>query len=394
MIELTKTSIDFSNTEIAFEAKSDKALKKAAWLFGMMNNPTLVKVGSKLGLLALKLRLPVQGIIKKTIFEQFCGGTSLLKSQPTIDDLSKFGVQSILDYGAEGKESDEDFNRTMREIMEAIKFAGSNTHVPFVSVKITGLGRFALLEKFQSKNNFTPTEQEEFDHIIKRLDAICHLGKAHNTGVFIDAEESWIQDTIDYMVNMMMSRYNQTAPIVYNTFQMYRHDRLAYLKRSFKIAEKQGYILGAKLVRGAYMDKERQRAAEKGYASPIQPNKAKSDEDYDLAVRFCVDNFEKIASCTATHNAESCRKQVELIEKLQLPKTHQHFLFSQLYGMSDHLTFNLQKAGFNTAKYIPYGPVKDVVPYLIRRAEENTSVTGDMGRELSLIKKEIKRRGI
>lgn len=394
MIELPKTSIDFNNTKIAFEAKSNRALKKAAWIFGLMNSPTLVKIGSKMGLLALKMRLPVEGIIKQTIFEQFCGGTTLLNSQPTIDELSAFGVQSILDYGAEGKESDEDFNRTMREIMEAIKFAGQNTHVPFVSVKITGLGRFALLEKFQSKDTFTTKEEEEFDRVMKRLDSICHLGKEHNTGVFVDAEESWIQDTIDHLVNIMMSRYNKTTPTVYNTFQLYRHDRLAYLKQSFKLAQEQGFILGAKLVRGAYMDKERARAAEKNYPSPIQPNKAKADEDYDLAVRFCVKSYEQIASCTATHNADSCRKQVELIERLQLPKTHQHFLFSQLYGMSDHLTFNLQKAGFNTAKYIPYGPVKDVVPYLIRRAEENTSVTGDMGRELSLIKKEIKRRGV
>jgi proline dehydrogenase len=394
MIDLPKTSIDFGNTEIAFEAKSNSALKKASWLFSMMNNPTLVKISSAMGLLSLKLHLPVEWLIKQTIFEQFCGGTTLLNSQPTIDDLAKFGVQSILDYGAEGKESEEDFNRTMREIMEAIKFAGQNTHVPFVSVKVTGLGRFALLEKFQSKNNLTAAEQEEFEHIIKRLDAICHLAKQHETGVFVDAEESWIQDTIDYTVNLMMSRYNKKIPTVYNTFQFYRHDRLQYLKDSFAIAQKDGYILGVKLVRGAYMDKERKRAAEKKYPSPIQPNKAASDEDYDLAVRFCVKNYEQIASCTASHNAESCKKQVELIERLKLPKTHKHLIFSQLYGMSDHLTFNLQNAGFNTAKYIPYGPVKDVVPYLIRRAEENTSVTGDMGRELSLIKKEIKRRGL
>lgn len=394
MVELPKTSIDFENTEIAFEAKSDKALKKAAWLFGLMNNPTLVKVGSKLGLLALQLRLPVQGMIKKTIFEQFCGGTSLLNSQPTIDDLSAFGVQSILDYGAEGKEEEEDFNRTMREILEAIKFAGKNTHVPFVSVKITGLGRFALLEKYQSRGNLTNAEEDEFEYIFKRLDSICNACQTHKVGVFVDAEESWIQDTIDYMVNTMMARYNTESAVVYNTFQLYRHDRLNYLKKSFKMAQQQGFVLGAKLVRGAYMDKERARAKEKGYPSPIQPNKTRADEDYDAAVWFCVKNYQHIASCTATHNAESCRKQVELIEQHKLPKTHPHFLFSQLYGMSEHLTFNLQKAGFNTAKYIPYGPVKDVVPYLIRRAEENTSVTGDMGRELSLIQKEIKRRGL
>ncbi len=394
MIELPKTSIDFTNTEIAFEAKSNTELRKASWLFGMMNNPTLVKVSSKLGILSLKMHLPVEGLIKKTIFEQFCGGTTLLNMQPTIDQLSGFGIQSILDYGAEGKGSEEDFNRTMREVMEAIKFAGQNTHVTFVSIKITALGRFALLEKYQKGSGFTNAEQMEFDSLLKRVDSICHFAKEHQISIFIDAEESWIQDTIDYLANLMMSRYNLETATVYNTFQFYRHDRLSYLKNSFKIAGKGGYLLGAKLVRGAYMDKERKRAAEKGYKSPIQKDKKSADNDYDLAVRFCVKNYEKIASCTATHNADSCRKQVELIERLKLQKNHKHLLFSQLYGMSDHLTFNLQKAGFNTSKYIPYGPVKDVVPYLIRRAEENTSVTGDMGRELSMIKTEMKRRGI
>lgn len=394
MIEKPNTKINFNNTEIAFEAKSDVALKKAAWLYTAMNSPTFVKVGSTLGLLSIRMGLPVKWIIKKTIFEQFCGGTSLLNSQKTIDELAEFGIQSVLDYGAEGKDTEKAFNQTMREILEGIKFANRNAHVPFVVTKVTGLGRFDLLEKVQTGKALSASEKTEYDNLIKRLDSICHAAKEQNTGVFIDAEESWIQDTIDYLVNMMMERYNKETAIVYNTFQFYRHDRLAYLKASFKKAKKDGYILGAKLVRGAYMDKERKRAEDKNYPSPIQPNKAAADEDYDAAVAFCVENYEQIASCTATHNAQSCQKQVELMTKLALPKTHKHFLFSQLYGMSDNLTFNLQKAGYNTSKYIPYGPVKDVVPYLIRRAEENTSVTGDMGRELSFIKKEIERRGI
>jgi proline dehydrogenase len=388
------TKINFGDTAIAFEAKSDKSLKKAAWLFGLMNNPRLVKVGSSLGLLALKLRLPVEGLVEKTIFEQFCGGRSLLHSKKTIDALAKFDVQTILDYGAEGKASEEDFNSTMREIMEAIRFAGRNAAVPFVSTKITGLGRFTILEKAQAKISFTAAEQTEYDNMLKRLDALCSMAREHHVGLFIDAEESWIQNTIDDLANLMMARYNQAAPTVYNTFQLYRHDRLAYLKQSLQMAERGGYLLGAKLVRGAYMDKERARAATLGYLSPIQPDKAATDRDYNLAVEFCIAHHERIASCTATHNAESCQKQVERIETAKLERDNAHFLFSQLYGMSDNLTFNLQKAGFNTAKYIPYGPVKEVIPYLIRRAEENTSVTGDMGRELALIKQEIKRRGI
>ncbi len=394
MIKKPNTKIDFNNTEIAFEPKSDAALKKAAWLYTAMNNPIFVKVGSKLGLLSIKMGLPVKWLIKKTIFEQFCGGTNLLNSQKTIDELSAFGVQSILDYGAEGKDTEAAFNKTMREILEGIKFASKNSHVPFVVAKVTGLGRYTLLEKIQTGKSLSATEKVEYDNLIKRLDSICYAAKEQNASIFIDAEESWVQDTIDHLVTIMMTRYNKEKANVYNTFQMYRHDRLEYLKNALKMAEKDGYFLGAKVVRGAYMDKERKRAEEKGYPSPIQINKAATDEDYDSAIAFCVEHYEKIAFCTATHNALSCEKQVILMEQLGLPKTHEHFLYSQLYGMSDNLTYNLQKAGYNTSKYIPYGPVKDVVPYLIRRAEENTSVTGDMGRELSLIKKEIKRRGI
>lgn len=394
MIEKPNTKINLNNTEIAFEPKSNSALKKAAWLYTAMNSPIFVKVGSTLGLLSLKLGLPVKWIIKKTIFEQFCGGTNLLNSQKTIDELAEFGVQSVLDYGAEGKDTEEAFNKTMREILEGIKFASKNSHVPFVVAKVTGLGRFDLLVKVQTGKSLSASEQAEYDNVIKRLDSICFAAKDQNAGIFIDAEESWVQDTIDYLVNIMMARYNKEKATVYNTFQMYRHDRLAYLKASFKMAQKEGYILGAKVVRGAYMDKERKRAEVKNYPSPIQPNKAATDADYDAAIAFCTENYERLASCTATHNAESCQKQVALIGQLNLPKAHEHFLYSQLYGMSDNLTFNLQKAGYNTSKYIPYGPVKDVVPYLIRRAEENSSVTGDMGRELSFIKKEIKRRGI
>jgi proline dehydrogenase len=394
MIKKPNAKIDLNNTESAFEPKSDSALKKAAWLYTAMNSPTFVKVGSTLGLLALKMRLPVQWLIKQTIFEQFCGGTNLLNSQQTIDELAEFGVQSVLDYGAEGKDTEAAFNKTMREILEGIKFASRNSHVPFVVAKVTGLGRFDLLVKVQTGKGLSVSEQAEYDNVIKRLDAICFAAKDQNAGIFIDAEESWVQDTIDHLVNMMMARYNKEKATVYNTFQMYRHDRLAYLKTSFQMAQKEGYILGAKVVRGAYMDKERKRAEVKNYPSPIQPNKAATDADYDAAIAFCTENYERLASCTATHNAKSCELQVELIERLNLPKTHEHFLYSQLYGMSDNLTFNLQKSGYNTSKYIPYGPVKDVVPYLIRRAEENSSVTGDMGRELSFIKKEIKRRGL
>ncbi|MEO1263626.1 MAG: proline dehydrogenase family protein [Bacteroidota bacterium] len=387
--------IDFSNTEIAFADKSDKELKQSAWLFKFMNNPTLVNTGARLAMMAVKLRLPFfEYITKKTIFPQFCGGTTLLDSQKSIDRLYKFGVQSVLDYGAEGKESEEDFNFTMNENIRAIEFAAEQDSVPIISTKVTGLARFQILEKVSNSAELSPSEQEEYQNVLKRIDSICHKAARHKVGVFIDAEESWIQVALDRIANQMMKRYNTETAIVYNTFQLYRHDRLAYLMESFDRAKQEGYILGAKLVRGAYMDKERARAKEMGYPSPIQPSKKATDHDFDMAVRFCIENHRQLAACFATHNAQSTRLAAELIAEKNIEKNHKHLLFSQLYGMSDHLTFNLAQSGFNVSKYLVYGQVRDVVPYLIRRSQENSSVTGDMSRELGFIMREVKRRGL
>lgn len=387
--------IDFTDTKTAFAGKSDGELKNAQWLFRMMSKPTLVNVGSKLGLFALKLGLPfTEPIIQKTIFRQFVGGRTLLESQPTIDDLYRQDVLTILDYGAEAKTTEEEYNKTMNETIRAIEFAATNESAPVVSTKVTGMARFELLEEVSKSEPFSKETRREYKSVLKRLDSICHIACERGVGVYFDAEETWIQDGIDHLVNVMMRRYNKKKAVVFNTFQMYRHDRLQFLLDSFDQANRHGYILGAKLVRGAYMEKERARAEEMGYPSPIHPNKAATDDAYNQAVRFCVENYEKIASCNASHNAESAELQARLIAEKKLPKNHAHLNFCQLYGMSDHLTFNLADAGYNVAKYVPYGSVKEVVPYLIRRAQENTSVTGDMGRELSLINQEIKRRGI
>ncbi len=389
------TPVDFSNTEIAFADKSDKELKRTALLFKLMNNATLVNVTSKFAFLALKLRLPFFDIItQKTIFPQFCGGTTLLESQTSIDRLYSNKVFSVLDYGAEGKDAEEDFNLTMNENIRAIEFASQQEGAPIISSKITGIARFDLLEKVSHSEELNQAEQEEYQSVLKRVDSICHNAARLDVGVFIDAEETWIQDAIDRIANQMMKRYNKQKVIVYNTFQLYRTDRLSYLMESFDRAKQDGYILGAKLVRGAYMDKERDRAKDKGYPSPIQPTKEATDHDYDLAVRFCVENSENMASCIASHNAESTRLAAELIVEKGIDKGHHHLLFSQLYGMSDHLTFNLAKSGYNVSKYLVYGKVSDVVPYLIRRSEENASVTGDLSRELGFIMREVKRRGL
>lgn len=401
MIEYPDTStknasgpiVDFSNTEIAFAHKDNKTLKKISWIFSMMNKKWLVDSSSSLGLLALRLRLPfVERIIKATIFEQFVGGTTLLECQKSIDQLYNNKIHSVLDFGAEAKTEEKDFNNTMNECIRALDFAEANESVPVVSTKITGMARFGLLESIQRGEPLTKETRREYRNVLKRLDSICYVAQERNTSVFFDAEESWIQDAIDHLVTLMMKRYNKKKVVVYNTFQMYRHDRLQFLMDSYAKADKDGYLLGAKLVRGAYMEKERERAEEMGYPSPINPDKAATDDSYNMALRFCVKHYDKVASCNATHNQQSCLLLAELIDQLDIPRDHKHLNFCQLYGMSDNITFNLAAKGYNVAKYMPYGSVQDVVPYLIRRAQENTAVTGDMSREFKLIQKELRRR--
>ncbi|MFK7808317.1 MAG: proline dehydrogenase family protein [Saprospiraceae bacterium] len=386
--------LDFKNTKIAFANKSDKELKKTAWLFSMMNRAWLVDALSPVGLLAIRWRLPfVKPIIKATIFEQFVGGTTLLDSQSSIQNLYHNNVVSVLDYSAEAKASEKDFNITMNENIRAIEFAQTNDSVPIIVSKISGLARFGLLEEIQKGDAFSRETRIEYRNVLKRIDSICHVAHERNVGIFIDAEESWIQDAIDHLAYVMMKRYNKEKVIVYNTFQMYRHDRLQFMMDMHEKAKQEGFLLGAKIVRGAYMDKERERAEEMGYPSPIQVNKEATDEAYNLALRYCIKNYKEIAICNATHNAESSKLFAKLIHENNLPKDHPHLNFCQLYGMSDHLTFNLADAGFNVAKYLVYGQIEEVVPYLVRRAKENSSVTGDMSREYELVMTEVRRRG-
>ena len=394
-MEIKKNSINFGNTEVAFAHKTDRELRKASWLFRLMNNPRLVDIGNVLALKAVEWKLPfAETVIRSTIFEQFCGGTTLLDSMPAIEKLVKVNSKTILDFGAEGKESENDFNLTMNENIRAIDFASRSRNIPFVSIKITGLARFELLEKIQRNAPMTHDEQNEYFNVSKRLDAICHSAREKGISVLIDAEETWIQDTIDRMANIMMARYNKDKAVVFNTFQMYRHDRLAYLKTSYELAREKKFILGAKLVRGAYMEKERKRAEEMGYPTPINPDKVATDKMYNDALVYCVAHLEHICCMNATHNAQSSMLLADLMEEMGVAHNHPHFWFCQLFGMSDNVTFNLAAAGYNVAKYMVYGPVSDVVPYLVRRAQENTSVTGDMSRELLLIEKEKARRGL
>lgn len=389
------SSLDFQNTEIAFAHKSDKELKEASRLFRLMNSPNLVGIGSSLGLTALKLNIPfTEKVIKRTIFQQFVGGVNLKKCQKTIDHLNSNNTQTILDYGAEAKSDESELDFVRDETIRAIQLAASNKSVPAVSTKITGLVRNEILEKLNVDSALEDSEQVELEKLVQRLNAICEEAYNLDVSILIDAEESWTQIAMDLLVDEMMALYNKKKVTVWNTFQLYRKDKLEFLQESHEKAQANGYMLGAKLVRGAYMDKEANRAEENGYPNPIHDTKEDTDKDFNSALKFCMDNYLTISSCCASHNAKSNLYQAKLIEDMKADKRHPHLNFCQLYGMSDNITFNLAKAGFNVAKYLPYGPVKEVVPYLIRRAKENSSVTGDMSRELAFVMEEINRRGI
>ena len=387
-----KTKISFDNTRLAFISKSDADLKKSYWLFKLIGNPVLVKWGG--GLAPLGLKLGFKALIKSTIFKQFVGGENIQDCNNAILQLGKYNIGTILDYSVEGKESETDFDNCCEETVETIHRAKGDKHIPFCVFKVTGLARFDLLEKVSAKANLSAEETKEYERVKERVNKICKEAHDNNKPIFIDAEESWIQQAIDDLANENMARYNKNSAIVYNTFQLYRKDRLDYLKHSLEMGKANGYHVGAKLVRGAYMEKERKRAAEKGYASPIQDTKENSDRDYDLALQYCVEHIDRMGLCAGTHNEKSSLLLVDLMAKNNIPSDDNRIYFSQLLGMSDHISYNLSQNGYNVAKYVPYGPVKEVLPYLIRRAQENTSVKGQTGRELSLIIKEQERRRV
>ncbi|HPH86177.1 MAG TPA: proline dehydrogenase family protein [Ferruginibacter sp.] len=403
-------AISFDNTEYAFDYKSDKELKKAHFLFKIMGTPALVNLGLKITPVAIKMHIPfTKTIIRKTIFNQFVGGETLEQTAKVADKLEKYHVQVILDYGVEGGGNGEaGFDQATEEFIRVINYAATQHNIPFMSIKITGIVRFALLEKMDAAmhtsegtlmkryyavvESLSTEEREEWHRVVNRLLKICEMASQKNIGVLVDAEETWIQDPVDALTILMMDTYNKGKVVVYNTIQLYRHDRLAFLKDSYTAAAERKFILGAKLVRGAYMDKERKRALDLGYPSPIQPNKESCDNDYNDAVAFCVDNLDSIALIVASHNEHSNLYCTRLLDEKGLPHNHPHVHFSQLFGMSDNITFNLAKMGCSVSKYLPFGPIKDVIPYLMRRAQENSSVAGQTGRELGLIEKELKRR--
>ncbi len=386
--------VDFEDTKTAFITKSNTQLKKAAWLFRLVASPKLVSAGKSISEMAVKIGLPIRGLVKSTVYGHFVGGETIEDCAKTVSELMSHRVHSILDYSVEASKTEEAFENTAQSIIATIHFGAKQEGVPFAVFKMTGIVRSGLLEKLNANELLTEEENKEYLLARKRVEMICSEAEKAGLGIFIDAEESWFQDAIDRICEDMIKRFNRENCTVYTTLQMYRWDRLEYLKSLYKMAEEENLFIGVKLVRGAYMEKERDRAEALQYASPIQPDKESTDRDYDAAVEFCIEHRDRISVVAGSHNEESAKKLTELMKEHSLDKGDPHVWFSQLYGMSDNLSFNLAKEGYNTVKYLPFGPVEETLPYLIRRAEENTSAAGQTGRELKLIKKELRRRGL
>ena len=404
------SELSFDDTQLAFAYKNDNELRQARMLFSIMGNNWMLQAGLKLTPWAIRFKIPFTGsLIRATIFRQFVGGETLEKTVPVVKKLEAYQTKVILDYGVEGGEGEKAFDASTEEFRRVIEFASTHPNIPFISIKVTGIARFSLLEKIQVEmsnqeadtlmkkytaaiQQLESDEQEEWSRVVGRLSSICSFSCEKKVGVLVDAEESWIQDPVDALTILMMDLYNHKACYIYNTIQLYRIDRLDFLRSSHQAALDRGFILGAKLVRGAYMEKERIRATEQDYQSPIQLNKENTDRDFDEAVGYCISRLDTISVIIASHNENSNKQAVQLMKANNISLQHPHIHFSQLYGMSDNITFNLAQAGCGVSKYLPFGPIKDVIPYLMRRAQENSSVSGQTGRELALIEKELKRR--
>lgn len=388
----TLPQLSFEDTQIAFASKSNFKLKKAYWIFALMNQNWLVKLGTFFIKLFLFLHFPIKKLIKSTIFEQFCGGETIQECKQTIDQLQQGKIGTILDYSVEGEENEKSFQITKHEILKTIQKAHENQAIPFAVFKMTGIFQADLLEEFQTESGLTEDNEEAFQHSKEILIEICQLAYDLKVRLFIDAEESWLQGTIDTLTYEMMERFNHETAIIFNTFQMYRVDMLENLTNAINAAKDKSYFLGVKLVRGAYLEKERQRAHEEEYSEPLHKDKEHTDQDFNSGMLACLTNIEHVHFCIGTHNEYSCKLLLEEMAKQQIPHNHPNIYFAQLLGMSDNISYNLASAGYNVAKYVPYGPVESVMPYLFRRAEENSSIAGQTSREFTLLLNEVKRR--
>lgn len=382
----------FKNTEIAFQPQSNKKLQKTHHMFRLMRHSKITQIGSHALKLALRLRLPITPLLKKTIVDVFCGGETIDECDAKINILASYKIKTVLDYSVEGKSTEKDFKESTNEIIKIVAAAKKKPDIPFCVFKISSLGRFKLLEKVTNKTTLNLEEEEEYNRIIHRVNKICKKASQTNISVMIDAEESWVQDAIDHITENMIKTYNKERAVVFNTLQMYRKDRLDYLKKIHHDSKLNGYFLGFKFVRGAYLEKENKRAKKMGYKTPLHMTKFDCDNDYDTALEYACENIHGVSICAGTHNEQSSRYLIQLMKTYKIQKNSRKVYFAQLFGMSDHISYNLANDDYNVLKYMPYGPIKDMLPYLVRRAEENKSIAGQTGRELNLVKKEIARR--
>ncbi len=389
---LMSTKNYFDNTEVAFKLKSDSELERAHFLFKMISKEPLVRIGAAVTKFALNLNLPVERLIRATVFDHFCGGINEMDCMSTVEKLFEASVYSVLDFSVEGKEEESQFDATSKKIIELIHFAQNKEAMPFSVFKPTGFGKFEIFQKITEKKPLSPAEENQWKEIEKRFDAVSKAAYDCNINLLIDSEQSWMQDAADVLCENMMEKYNHKKAVVFNTLQCYRWDRLDYLKKQHKKAKAEGYKLGFKIVRGAYLEKENERALEHGYQTPICGSKKETDDNFNAIMKYIISNLDDISLYIGTHNEVSNYLAMDLMNEMGIDKRDDRLWFGQLYGMSDHITFNLGELGYNVSKYLPFGPVKEVMPYLIRRAEENTSVAGQTSRELSLLKKEIARR--
>jgi proline dehydrogenase len=388
----TLNQLSFEDTKIAFSSKSDFKLTKSYWIFAAMNQIWIVKLGTFFIKLLLFLHFPIKKLIKSTLFEQFCGGESIDECKKIISELHQGKIGTILDYSVEGEESEKSFQKTKSEIQETIRKAHQESAIPFAVFKMTGIFQVELLEEFQTENGLDEDNEASFQHSKDILIEICQLAADLHVKLFIDAEESWIQNTIDQLAYEMMEKFNQNEAIIFNTFQMYRIDMLANLTQAITTAESKNYFFGVKLVRGAYLEKERQRAHEDEYSEPLHKEKAATDHDFNEGMLLCLNHIETVSFCIGTHNEASCLQLTQAMQDADIPNNHAHVYFAQLLGMSDNISYNLANAGYNVAKYVPYGPIESVMPYLFRRADENSSIAGQTSREFTLLQKEVRRR--
>lgn len=377
-------------SDSAFSHYSISQLRRTKVLFKILQNPLVSWFSGFVPHIPILLRLPfVKSLIKHYIFSHFCGGEDWKEVHQSALKLQKQNILSSLDYSVECKQTEQDYETTKKVLLNVLEEAKNLSHIPFCVLKITGLGRFALLEKIHNGQTLSDNEKAEWQRVQSRFDSICEKAVDCNTKLLVDAEESWIQKPIDNIVKRAMKRHNQNEPMIYNTYQLYLKAKYEQLKTDWEKAKEKGYILGSKLVRGAYMEKETKRAVKMHLPNPIQPSKAKCDQDFNDSLKFCLKHIDDFGIYIGTHNIESTQKARQLMQEYGIAKSDERVFFSQLLGMREILSYELAQQDYLVSKYTPFGKIAEVIPYLLRRIQENSSVKDQLNDEIKVITREL-----